>query len=81
MGVTQQQLLDYLQDNLHLDASEIELDTPLFSGGILDSFAMVDLVMYLETQGAFKMSPSEVNLDNLDSLQKILQFVEAKRAC
>jgi acyl carrier protein len=67
---------EFLEDELGIETSEIATDTPLFSGGIVDSFALVNLMMFLENQGGFRINPVDVNLDNLDSIDRIVAFSE-----
>jgi acyl carrier protein len=69
-----------MRSKFGLDTEKIDDKAPLFTSGTLDSFSMVDLVMHLEQEGGFRMSPGEVNLDNLDSISRILEFVQSKLA-
>lgn len=55
-------------------------DTPIFSRGLLDSFSMIELITHLESRAGIKIGPMEVTLENLDSVERILAFVDAKRA-
>jgi acyl carrier protein len=75
MEITRDALLTYLREKLKIDTSKIEDDSALFSSGLTDSFSMVDLILFLEKTGGFKMNPLDVNLDNLDSVERILAFV------
>ena len=52
---------------------------PLFSSGIVDSFAPITLMTFLESQCGFRIGPMEVTLDNVDSVERILQFAERKQ--
>ena len=52
---------------------------PLFSSGIVDSFAPITLLTFLESPWGFRIGPLEVNLDNFDSVERILQFAERKQ--
>ncbi|OQW94035.1 MAG: hypothetical protein BWK79_07985 [Beggiatoa sp. IS2] len=70
--------MDYLTNNLGVEIADIDDETPLFSSGLLDSFTMVDVIMFIEQEGGIKLNPTEVNLDNLDSVSKILRFVESR---
>ena len=79
MNLTRESLIDYLHAKQGIDPSQIESDDiELFSSGLLDSFSMVDLIMFIETEGDFKFSPTDVNLDNLDSVGRILAFAQAQ---
>ena len=51
----------------------------LFSSGIVDSFAPITLMTFLESQCGFRIGPMEVTLENFDSVDCILQFAERKQ--
>jgi acyl carrier protein len=78
MTVTRQLLLEQLEARFGLDASGIEDTTPLFSSGLLDSFSVAELLMFIEEQGGFRVEPTEITLDNLDSIERILAFAGRK---
>lgn len=80
MGVIRNALLTYLAENFDVDLEDIEDDTPLFSSSLLDSFGMIDLVTFIEAEAAVKFGALDMHLDNLDSVNQILAFVESKRA-
>ncbi len=76
MMIDSDQILEFFSDNIGIDTSDIESDTLLFSSGVIDSFALVSLMLFLETEGGFRMSPTDVNLDNLDSVDRIVSFCQ-----
>jgi acyl carrier protein len=53
--------------------------TALFSSGLLDSIASLQLVGFLERQFGIKVQAHEMVADNLNTLASIAQFVRAKR--
>ncbi len=55
-------------------------DTPLITGKLLDSIAMLKLVSFLEERFDIAIAPHEADADNLDDLARIGRFVAAKRA-
>ena len=73
-------LKTYLGDRMGLDKAALEENTPLLSSSLLDSFSMVDLIMFIEKEGGVRLDPTDVSLDNLDSIGRILKFVDARRA-
>jgi acyl carrier protein len=73
-------LKNYLGERMGLDTTSLADETPLFSSNLLDSFSMVDLIMYIEKESAVRLDPTDVSLDNLDSIERILRFVAARRA-
>jgi acyl carrier protein len=51
---------------------------PLRSGwseGILDSLALVDLIMHLEGEFGFAVEPDQLELDNFQTVERIGQMV------
>ena len=61
------------------DPSALEYDTPLISGGIIDSISTLKLVTYLEEEFDIKVQANEMNADNLDTLSEITTFVISKQ--
>lgn len=74
MALTRDALVQYLEDKARVDLSDVEDDAELFSSGLIDSFAMVDLLVFLEKHTGTKMGPEDITLDNLDSVGRILAF-------
>ncbi|MDZ4804958.1 MAG: acyl carrier protein [Candidatus Eisenbacteria bacterium] len=61
------------------DPSELKDDTPLITGGILDSLATIKLVAYLEETYKIEFSPHETGVDYLNTIADIASLVESKR--
>ena len=76
--VTEELLLRFLGDDLNIDTAGITSADPLFSTGIIDSFALITLMTFIESQCGFRIGPMEVTLDNFDSIERILQFTARK---
>jgi len=79
MSLTRDALVEYLEESAGADMDDVNDDTPLFSSGLVDSFAMVDLLMFLEKHTGTKLGPEDIDLDNLDTLARILAFVSARK--
>jgi acyl carrier protein len=75
MQISPDIILDYFGNELFIDTSEITNETVLFSSGLIDSFNMINLIMFIEETCQTKITPSEITLDNLDSIEKILTFL------
>lgn len=69
-------LIKFFADELDLDTRDIAEDTLLFSSGIIDSFALVSMMMFVESKAGIRISPADVRLDNFDSIERIIAFVE-----
>jgi len=57
-------------------ASELNDDTKLFSSGLLDSLAFVELVLFVEKEFHLKLAAvTDVNMDSLDSIEDIIGHI------
>lgn len=78
--ITLDDIRQFLADELGIDTTDIEADTALFSSGVVDSFALITLMMHLEAIGGFRINPADVTLDNMDSLGRIVSFANRQIA-
>lgn len=62
---------EYLED----EDEEITFDTPLISGGIVDSFSMVSLKRFLETKYSISIPDEKATPESFDSVAKIADLV------
>lgn len=79
MAITRDELLTYLSKKTRADLSKIDDSTELFSSGLIDSFAMVDLLMWLEKKTGARVDPSDISLDNLDTVTRILEYTSSRK--
>ena len=75
MALGKKLLLDFMEEKLGVDTTDVDEDTPLFSSGIIDSASMVDLIVFVESEANVQFGPDDVSLDHLDSISRILSFV------
>ncbi len=70
-----EKILEFLRDEI--DDEDVALDavTPLFSDGLIDSFAMAGLIEFLEEISGAAIAQSDVVLENFDSVEKIVAFL------
>ncbi len=62
---------EYLEDG----DDEITFDTPLISGGIVDSFSMVSLKRFLENKYKISIPDDKATPEAFDSVNKIVTLV------
>ena len=62
---------EYLED----EDEEITYDTPLISGGIVDSFSMVSLKRFLENKYKISIPDDKATPEAFDSVNKIFDLV------
>ena len=78
MPLTAEAIRAFLASDLGVDVSGIGPDTALFSTSRIDSFALVELLAFIERIAGFRIHPHEVNLDNLDTVSRILAFAASR---
>jgi acyl carrier protein len=72
-----QAMIDYVKKNLLMDASdEIDEDTPLVSSGLVDSFALIEVLLELEKVTKRKISPGKVGAKDMDTVSLMLRTAE-----
>jgi acyl carrier protein len=62
------------------EEDELEDDTPLVSGGILDSISTTRVVAFLEEKFDVTFEAHEMGADYIDSLEAISELVAGKQA-
>jgi acyl carrier protein len=79
MAVTDQ-LRQYITGEILKDPSlDIADDEPLISSGLVDSFSLVDLGLFVEKTFGVRLQDSELNADTFDTLAALAALVEARR--
>ncbi|MFO7305183.1 MAG: acyl carrier protein [Gammaproteobacteria bacterium] len=61
------------------DPDALGLDDSLLGRGIVDSTGMLEIIFFIEEQLGVKVKDEEMIPDNLDSVNKITNFVLSKR--
>ena len=69
-------ILDYVKKEfIEDDELEISYDTSLISGGYVDSFSMVSLLVFIEKKFSIKIPPSRATPEAFDSVNNIVALV------
>lgn len=73
----QETILEYVIDEYvdEDDDEEVEFDTPLISSGIVDSFSMVSLKVFLEKKYKIKLPDDEATPEAFDTVNSIITLV------
>ena len=58
----------------------IKLDEPLISGGMIDSFHLVDLALYIEDTFGVHIDDSELNADTFDTLEQLIGLILSRNS-
>ena len=55
-------------------------EEPLISSGLIDSFHLVDLALFVEDSFHVKLDDTELNAQTFDTLARLTEIVRARRA-
>ncbi len=70
---------EFITSDLLLDAVDIENDTSLFQGRLIDSMNLVQLLAFLESTFGVKIPTYAVTVENLDTVDSIEKLVNKVR--
>lgn len=73
MPLTTDALIAYLAADLAV-ADPVDAETELFSTGLLDSVAMMQIIAFVEEQAGIDVRPADVTLDNFDTVARIVAY-------
>ena len=68
-------LLAGLPVRYKVDPSSFTEHTPLFSSGLIDSLNVMELVTFVEQVSGEQIPPSDILLENFDSIEKIVKYI------
>ena len=58
----------------------IAAEEPLISSGLIDSFSLMDLALYVEDTFGVRIEDTELNADTFDTLKQLSALIEARRS-
>ncbi len=77
MTAEAQQMIEYITQLIRKPPLTIEENTPLVSSGLIDSMALVDLLLKLEDLTHLRIPPGKVQPKDMDTVAKM--FATAQR--
>jgi acyl carrier protein len=57
----------------------INPDEPLLSSGLIDSFHLVDLALFVEDNFGVHIDDAELNASTFDSLNQLVAFIQSQK--
>ena len=76
--VDKNKILDIIEEISEDDSFREDLDVDLLDLGILDSLGMVTLIIALEKNFSIKLPITEINVEDVNTPNKIIKLVEGK---
>lgn len=59
---------------------KIAADEPLLSSGLIDSFNLMDLALYVEDTFGVRIEDTELNADTFDTLNQLSRLIESRKS-
>ncbi len=59
---------------------QIAPDAPLISSGLIDSFSLVDLALFVEDKFGVRIEDTELNAQSFDTLEQLAALVRSRKA-
>ena len=73
-------LSEYLSNEiLNRPDREIAADEALLSGGLIDSFSLVDVALFVEERWGVRIEDTDLNKDSFDTLNALAALIEERR--
>ena len=76
MASFQDELVEIIAQESGLDAAGLRVSSGLMSAGVLDSFALVTVITFVEERIGGEVPPSDLSFENFDSIAGICAYVE-----
>ena len=59
---------------------KIAADEPLISSGLIDSFSLMDLALFVEDSFGVRIEDTELNANTFDNLTQLVSLIESRQA-
>ena len=54
-------------------------DEPIISSGLIDSFSLIDLALYVEDTFGVRIDDTELNANTFDSLNQLTSLIQSRK--
>ncbi|MCX4240776.1 acyl carrier protein [Paraliomyxa miuraensis] len=73
----QEKLTEYIRKDLSSGETKIESDTSL--AGVIDSTAIMELVVWIEGECGFDVEIDDITPDNFGSIERIVAYIDKNK--
>jgi acyl carrier protein len=78
---TVQKLASYIKTTILKQPNRVINDTdPIISSGLIDSFSLVDMALFIEDTFGVRIDDSELNAQTFDSLTQLADLIESRKS-
>jgi len=77
----QQRVRQFISENFYVsDAATLAGDASLITAGVIDSTGMLEVITFLESEYGISIDDAEMTPDNLETIDRIANFVSKKQS-
>jgi len=58
---------------------ELAPDAPLISSGLIDSFSLMDIALFVEDTFGVRIEDTELNAETFDTIQELADLIESRQ--
>ena len=73
-------ILKYVIEEYAEEDDKVTYDTPLISSGLIDSFSLVDLALFIEDTYGVHIDDTELNAETFDTLDQLTGLIRQRQA-
>ena len=71
----------FIKENILQQSNRnLQADEPLLSSGLIDSFSLMDLALFIEDQYNVKIDDTELNAETFDTLNQLAALIKERRS-
>ncbi len=75
-----EKIADYIKTEIMKQPDrQIDKDEALISGGLIDSFSLVDLALFIEENFNVVIDDTELNAETFDTLQQLADLIKSRQ--
>jgi acyl carrier protein len=67
------------EEILKQSGREIAADEALISSGLIDSFSLMDLALFIEDNFKVRIEDTELNADTFDTLEALAELIQSRQ--
>lgn len=72
--ILEQQIISYLKSSIS-NLADISVDTELIKSSIIDSFGIIDLINYIESEFGISIPDDEFDINNFTNVHSIVNMI------
>lgn len=77
MTTAKTKIRDFLTNDLGLDLSGISDESELFTSGVIDSFALIETLAFLESEFKCSIDIGNLSIDDLDTIESMVALTKS----